>query len=578
MRIQKLALFILFFIISTTSTIKAQENKAFVIPDSLKNMSFEELEKKYMSTNSIKDKCCYYGNTYYKKSKKQNDKIILANGMYMMAYLSSSPKDVIALKYSDSIITLTKDLNDYDYPAKGYIAKGHFCIRNMDYKSALTNAFIAEKYSAKAGNIEQNLLVKQQIGLMKIDLGKLNEALLLFKENYNYFKKKNTICREYIYSGWVLSDIYIRLKKPDIALEYINELLSKIKRDNLYYRYLIMYKGICYHLKTEYAKSNEFLDSGITLLKPHDDQLNLAVTYYYRGENILKNEKNIEKAKKYFQKADTLITITKEYCYDIRDIYTRLIEITKKQKNDAEQLIYLNKLIEIDQFIKKENDVVSETINHNYDTPHLLAQKEQVISSMNKEKYTTALVVGGCFIIVMSLFLFYFKKSQKEKQLLVERFDKLMQQTKKEPDVLLITNEPKLVIPETIKTKSKEMPKDVEVMIAEKLNQFEIEKGYLQPNIMQTEFAKRLNTNSTYISNFINKYKGKNFNVYINDLRIDYAVAMLKEDARFRTYTIETVGKEIGFSNTQSFSKAFFNKTGLQPSYFIKKLAEDTEK
>jgi YesN/AraC family two-component response regulator len=573
MRTQKLILSIIFFIVS--NAIYAQANITFIIPDTLKNMSFQELEKKYMNTISVKTKSYYYGNTYYKKSKRQKDKIIIANGMYMMAYLSSSTKEKIALQYADSIISLTKNFEDFNYPAKGYIAKGHFLMKNTDFKEALANTLIAEKHSIKSVNYEQNLLIKQQIGLIKIELGNLNEALQLFKENYDYFKTKKTVSREYIFSGWVLSDIYIRYKNPDVALKYINELLSKIKSDNLYYRYLIMYKGICYHLKSEYVKSNEFLDKSIILLIPHETRLNLTIAYYYRGENILKSEHNVEKAKSYFKKVDSILVITKEYIRDLRNNYIRLIEIAKKQKDDKEQLHYLNRLIEIDDYLKKKNEGLSQSINNNYDTPHLLAQKEQVISNMNKEKDMTIIIVVISFIGIGLLFLFYFIKSKQKNLRLEERFNSLMQQTKNTSNSQLPQEAFIDVVKQVTKTKSNEVPKEIEAMIIKKLDLFVKAQGFLKPNIKQTDFAKDFSTNTTYISIVINQNTAKNFNQYINDLRIDYAINKLKEDSSFSKYSVEAIAQEIGFSNTQSFSKAFMVKTGLQPSYFIKKLNEN---
>lgn len=81
---------------------------------------------------------------------------------------------------------------------------------------------------------------------------------------------------------------------------------------------------------------------------------------------------------------------------------------------------------------------------------------------------------------------------------------------------------------------------------------------------------KKLETNSTYLSKTINQYKNKNFSQYINDLRIEDTITRLREDKKFRNYSIKAIAEEVGFSNSESFSKAFFKKTGYQPSYFIK--------
>ena len=77
----------LFFVLIFTNLLKAQQGQRFIIPDSIKNFTFEKLETrfdKYMLDTSKKD---IYANTYYLKSKQQKNKIILANGMYMKAFL-----------------------------------------------------------------------------------------------------------------------------------------------------------------------------------------------------------------------------------------------------------------------------------------------------------------------------------------------------------------------------------------------------------------------------------------------------------------------------------------------------------
>ena len=85
--------------------------------------------------------------------------------------------------------------------------------------------------------------------------------------------------------------------------------------------------------------------------------------------------------------------------------------------------------------------------------------------------------------------------------------------------------------------------------------------------------AKELNTNSTYLSKIINVYKEKNFSNYLHDLRIGYAIERLRDDEKFRLYSIKGISEEMGFKTSESFAKAFHKKTGIYPSAFIKTLA-----
>jgi AraC-like DNA-binding protein len=92
------------------------------------------------------------------------------------------------------------------------------------------------------------------------------------------------------------------------------------------------------------------------------------------------------------------------------------------------------------------------------------------------------------------------------------------------------------------------------------LTVFEKDQNYLLSNLKLNNLAKQFETNSSYLSKTINHYKGKNFSQYLNDLRIDFAIKKLKEDKKFRKYTIKAISEDVGFSNSESFAKAFYTK------------------
>lgn len=125
----------LIFLLLFTTALFSQKKETFIIPDSLKNTSFTELEKRYENSFMNKKNKKLYANVYYQKSKLQNDKIIRANGLYFFAIAVAS--DTIAMQCSDSIITLTKNVDDFNYPARGYILKSSFLMKNMDLRSFL---------------------------------------------------------------------------------------------------------------------------------------------------------------------------------------------------------------------------------------------------------------------------------------------------------------------------------------------------------------------------------------------------------------------------------------------------------
>lgn len=87
--------------------------------------------------------------------------------------------------------------------------------------------------------------------------------------------------------------------------------------------------------------------------------------------------------------------------------------------------------------------------------------------------------------------------------------------------------------------------------------------------------SEGLGTNSTYLSKIINIYKGKSFNHYINDLRINYITDLMKNDAKFLNIDVKELATIAGFTNAISFSDNFQRKYQIKPSFFIKMMKEN---
>ena len=69
--------------------------------------------------------------------------------------------------------------------------------------------------------------------------------------------------------------------------------------------------------------------------------------------------------------------------------------------------------------------------------------------------------------------------------------------------------------------------------------------------------------------------KPPKFTDYINDLKVDYLIELLKEDKLMRKFSNSALGEEVGFSSTQRFTNAFFARAGMPPTYFIKELQKE---
>lgn len=110
--------------------------------------------------------------------------------------------------------------------------------------------------------------------------------------------------------------------------------------------------------------------------------------------------------------------------------------------------------------------------------------------------------------------------------------------------------------------------------LIKKLIEIESSEIFLEKNISLTKLASYLNTNTKYLSHVIKKHSDRDFNNYINLLRIQYVVNKLNEDSKFRNYKISAIADEAGFSSHSKFTHFFKLNLGESPSSYILKIKQ----
>lgn len=267
-----------------------------------------------------------------------------------------------------------------------------------------------------------------------------------------------------------------------------------------------------------------------------------------------------KKAFAYLKKVDST-TNDLNYRYELREAFELLQEYYSKTNNRVELVKVLEKWIRYERIRQEKYSQLDNSIVSKYDVPRLVKEKEQLLEEATKSSEKVkigTLVLGGSIVTILGLF--YFVIYKRKKRGLEMALDEQLEKVKE-----LESNIKK---PNT--TSSLELSPELKQEILEKLNKFETDLGYLKNNLTQVKVAKKLNTNSTYLSKVINLEKGKNFTNYINDLRIAYCIEQIKTNTRFRQYSISSMAKEVGFNNIQSFAKAFSKTAGSNPAEYIK--------
>src|SRR5690606_37917187 len=106
---------------------------------------------------------------------------------------------------------------------------------------------------------------------------------------------------------------------------------------------------------------------------------------------------------------------------------------------------------------------------------------------------------------------------------------------------------------------------------------FENSLDFTSKDISLSRLALQFETNTKYLSEVINTHKEKNFNAYINELRINYIIDKLNNDPQYLQYKISYLAEDSGFSSHSVFATVFKSVTGISPTTFITILQNNQE-
>ncbi len=113
-------------------------------------------------------------------------------------------------------------------------------------------------------------------------------------------------------------------------------------------------------------------------------------------------------------------------------------------------------------------------------------------------------------------------------------------------------------------------------MMKMQIDEYIIDKPYIHQSFNKVNLSAAMNIPLHHLSYFFNQIVEKSFADWRNELRIEYAIEMIKE-GKAKLVTLDTIARESGFSNQTTFISSFKKYTGTTPNNFIKgaKVTED---
>ncbi len=503
----------------------------------------------------------YIANYFYNKSEFTYSKKLL---IILIDSIEKSKMDKSSKVYQDllgmcvnKLFYIHKNLGEYDL-ALFYLDK---------YKNSVPNNHFNEQYGsikvAMGDYVNGIALLKRELKTshhLKLGIGEkkvMNKKL--FADKYNII-------------GEAYQKYYIQSKKKvllDSANHYFNVAATMMLQDNFQPEYtkalLSMREAKSAALAGNYEKS-------LSLYRKRkkypiiQDNIRTEQLFDLGMADCFHHLKQVDSALFYCSKYIESYQITKVSKENLLMTYNIMTQCYN-QKNDAKNAYrYAQKSLELIQSIE---GIKSKSLNflHNYDLNKIKEESNKVIASKNYFKIS---LFGILIILVIVVFSFYFYyKDQKEKHY---RFLKIIQDLKESKTSEISILQIDITEPQPKQTLDEEFIEK----IALGLKKLEQKETFLDPNFKLAFVAKKLNTNTAYLSQYFNQVMQKTFSEYTQELRIHYVLQKLKDAPYFRKYTLQAIAEEVGYKDANTLVRVFKKQTGLSPNYYIEKL-ENTD-
>jgi AraC-like DNA-binding protein len=524
---------------------------------------------------------------YIQDTKKNNNEEGLLNAYKIASVYAEHPKN---FKYADSALNIAKKSQNAKLQTIAYLNRGIIYMDESKHQKALDDILIANQYSIKIDDEYFNNKTKYYMAQNKIYLGlyeeanlELNSCMNFFKDNLNNSNYGKDYQQFYIYSMMSYIDTNTRIGKQIENTKLIKEIIYYLKKNKLdnYIPYFISSEGTDAYYSGNYHLAITKLSQALRL---YNDYWPHFVEVFYLGMSNWKLGKK-EVAVKYFEEIDKDYNETQKLDPQFRTAYELLIKYNDSIGNRDKQLDYINKLMKLDRSYEKNYKYLYTKINKEYDTKKLILEKNEIESSLKTQRT----IISTILLLTILATLFFWNRYNSLQKKYKEKFEEIISIKHKK------VNEVNKELASEIEDKKSSIsffkpensfdfefynkipglnPLIVE-NILNKLEHFEKENKFLDNQVSKTLLSEILNTNPTYLSRIINVYKGKNVSIYINDLRLEYIIDLMKNDAKYLNMDVKELALLSGFTNTQNFSDNFQRKFEIKPSYFIKMMKEN---
>jgi len=473
-----------------------------------------------------------------------------------------------SMHYAKFTLKAAENINDTVYIIRSKVLIGNIYFQLGIYDKALEPYQMAKDLSEQTGEKIYEIIGLTNISNVRVKLGRDKDALKVYNSTLDLLQqdgyKESPIAKQTRLSTLLgKGKSQTKLGDLDAGMATYQEgvRLAAEYNMNYYQGDFFVNMGNVLYKKEQYQEAMDYLSDAKKIFDENygETYVNTLIANYYLAQCKVALEKHDEALALLTHNFDVIGT---NYKTDkVEEMYDLGIAIAEHQGNKDQQLFFLTNRKQISN-LKLENQTKSRDLLFEGDVKELEDDNKQLSLEKNKsvfkKKVAAIIAIGLGILLLLTLFMYRRKIKINE-----NRFQAIIEGLQNASlGVATSQNSP-----------SESVVKDVQAQeILTKLSELEDSEFFIAKDCNLYTTAKLIDTNTTYLSKTLNTVKKQSFNQYLNELRIRYALIQLKENNKFRAYTIKAISEEVGYKSVNTFIKAFKIITGLSPSYYIKEL------
>ena len=203
-----------------------------------------------------------------------------------------------------------------------------------------------------------------------------------------------------------------------------------------------------------------------------------------------------------------------------------------------------------------------------------IKEKEMHIKEAEAKTKRNLIIISSLTVILVllialvSVIFLNLHRLKKRNRIAARQIDELLEQREEIRHRLLCaeTQKSKTYFAEAHEEDNNECSESYEIFL--RMEQMITEQQlFLQPGFGRDELLHMTGINKNDLSSLLQDYAGaSNLSNYLNRLRIEYSVKLMKENKKF---SIEAIAQEAGFNSRARFYRAFYKQFGMTPTEYI---------